>query len=348
MMTQWHDFLVAQGAVIETGHGVSIANFGDPQAELDATAHGNIMADLSHLGLLQLEGADAVSFLQGQVTNDIKQLDGSNSQYTGYCSAKGRLLALFLAFAHQDHIHLQLDGALVEPILKRLKMYVMRSKVVITDVSEQLVRIGLSGAKSGALLQQLFGAIPQHAHQIITLDKITLIRLPGDAPRYQLYTHKDNAEALWKTLAGHFTPVGKACWDALEIQAGIPEIVPATQEAFVPQMINLDALGGINFKKGCYTGQEIVARTHYLGKVKRRTQLAHIASTSAVIPKPGDVIHTPDSQDAVGQIVRSAPALGGGFDVLAEIRLESLEAGKVQWQQHDLTIQQLPYSLSKE
>jgi len=352
-MTQWHDFLAAQGATIEATPRASIANFGNIQAELNAAVNGNVMADLSHLGLLQVEGADAITFLQGQVTNDTKLLDATNSQFTssqyaGYCSPKGRLLALFLAFAHQDHIHLQLDGALVEPILKRLKMYVMRSKVAITDVSEQIVRIALSGASSEALLQQLFGNAPQHAHQVITLDKVTLIRLPGDVARYQLYTQRDNAAVIWQELAKHFTPVGKDCWDYIEIQAGIPEIVPATQEAFVPQMINLDALDGINFKKGCYTGQEIVARTHYLGKVKRRTQLAHIASSSSLMPKAGDVIHTPDSQDAVGQIVRSAPALGGGFDVLAEVRLESLEAGKVQWQQHDLDIKQLPYSLSKE
>jgi len=356
IMTQWHKFLVTQGAHIEAAPVASVAHFGDQQAELKATVHGNIVADLTHLGILRVAGDDAATFLQGQVTNDIKLLEGSISQYAGYCSPKGRLLALFLAFVHQAHIHLQLDGELVEPILKRLRMYVMRSKVSITDVSDEVVRLGLSGVNSEALLQQLFGGTPQHSHQIMTQDNITLIRLPGDIARFALYTQRDNAPALWQTLATHFTPVGKACWDYLEIQAGIPEIVAATQEAFVPQMINLDALDGINFKKGCYTGQEIVARTHYLGKVKRRTMLAHIASTSAAMPKAGDVIHTPDSQDAVGQIVRSAPAPDGGFAVLAEVRLESIEpglnaglkAGQVQWQQLDLNIKPLPYSLSKE
>ncbi|MEZ0316418.1 MAG: folate-binding protein YgfZ, partial [Methylophilaceae bacterium] len=210
-MTQWHDFLATQGATIEnrTTGSATIVDFGNAHAELEATAEGHVLCDLSHLGLLQVAGDDAVTFLQGQVTNDIKQLDGANnqftgSQYTGYCNPKGRLLALFLAFAHLDHIHLQLDSALVEPILKRLKMYVMRSKVVITDVSEQLLRLGVSGANSEALLQQLFGAAPQQPHQILTLEKATLIRLPGPVPRYQIYTHKDNAPALWQQLVQHF------------------------------------------------------------------------------------------------------------------------------------------------
>ena len=344
-MTQWHDFLAAQGAVIDN----FVTHFGDSKNELNSAATGHILADLSHLGLLQVEGDDAVTFLQGQVTNDIKLLDGSNSFYAGYCNPKGRLLALFLAFAHQNHIHLQLDGALLEPILNRLRMYVLRSKVVIKDMSQELVRLGVSGANSGALLTQIFGTAPQQPHQISTLDKVTLLRLPGPTPRYQVFTHQDHAKEVWLSLKQHFSPAGKTAWDYLEIQAGIPEIVASTQEQFVPQMINLDALGGINFKKGCYTGQEIVARTHYLGKVKRRTQLAHIESSAnlnADAPKAGDVIHAPDSQDAIGQIVRSAIAPDGGYDVLGEIRLESLQAGQVQWNGLNLQIKPLPYELT--
>ncbi|MGZ8250948.1 MAG: CAF17-like 4Fe-4S cluster assembly/insertion protein YgfZ [Methylophilaceae bacterium] len=345
MMTQWHEFLAAQGAVIDNN---MVTSFGNSQAELQTAAGGHILADLSHLGLLQVAGDDAVTFLQGQLTNDVKQLDGSTSHYAGYCNPKGRLLALFLSFAHQDHIHLQLDGALVEPILKRLKMYVMRSKVVITDVTQDIVRIGVAGANSESLLKQLFDTVPQQPHQISTLEHTTLIRLPGPLARFEVLTNSEYAAGLWEQLNAHFTPVGKNSWDYLEIHAGIPEIVPGTQEAFVPQMVNLDALGGINFKKGCYTGQEIVARTHYLGKVKRRTQLAHISTSEMAAPKAGDAIHAKGTQDAVGQIVRSAAAVEGGFDVLAEVRLDSLEAGTVDRQGNSLVILSLPYSLASE
>lgn len=331
----------ALGAVIENGR---VLHFGDAAAELQAAAHGNIIADLSHLGLLQIGGDDAVTFLQGQLTNDIKLLDGNTSHYAGYCTAKGRLLAIFLAFAHFDHVHLQLDGMLTESIMKRLKMFVLRSKVTIDDVSATIVRFGVAGPDAPSILATVFAHVPEQAHQLVTLDNGVLIRLPGTTPRYQLYSDVNNMPDIWNKLAKNCKAVGSACWDWLEIQAGIPDILPATQEQFVPQMVNLDLLGGINFKKGCYTGQEIVARTHYLGKVKRRTHLAHVAAESV---KAGDDLFgaTPD---AVGKIVRCAPAPQGGFDVLAELRLESVEAGNIHLNALDgavLQLRELPYSL---
>lgn len=341
-MTQWHEFLVRQGAVLDDGQ---VANFGDAAAELQATANGNVLVDLSHLGLLQISGEDAVTFLQGQVTNDIKLLNGHNSQYAGYCNPKGRLLALFLAFAHHDHLYLQLHGALLEPIMKRLKMYVMRSKATIANISASTLCMGVAGKDAEASLKTIFEKVPSRVHELVSLDNGALIRLPGATPRYQVFSDAEHAPAIWKQLQETHTPVGKACWDWLEIQAGIPEISSATQEEFVPQMINLDALDGINYKKGCYTGQEIVARTHYLGKVKRRTQLAHIATNEQ--PQAGDDVFSTGSNEPVGKIVRSAPSPQGGFDVLAEIRLESLETGTIRLKSVDgptLELLKLPYA----
>lgn len=338
-MTQWHEFLAGRGALPANGQ---IEHFGDASAELQAAAAGNILADLSHLGLLQVEGADAAAFLQGQVTSDIMQLDGSNSQYAGYCTPKGRLLAIFLAFAHHDHIRLQLDGALLEPIMKRLKMYVLRSKVTISDMSGSILRMGVAGDDAAENLARIFARVPQQPHEFMTLDNGALLRLPGAVPRYQVFSSMEHAPAIWSALSQQHRPVGRMAWEWLEIQAGIPDIVPATQEEFVPQMVNLDALGGISFKKGCYTGQEIVARTHYLGKVKRRTQLAHIAATER--PLPGDDLVNADGSEA-GKVVRSAAAPAGGYDVLAELRLESLAAGQPRWKELALAVSALPYSL---
>ena len=341
-MTQWHDFLSAQGAVFEASE---LQSFGDSRNEL-AAANGNIITSLSHLGLLEISGEDAVSFLQGQVTNDVKKLDGSNSQYAGYCSPKGRLLALFLAFAHADHLHLQMPVSILEPIMKRLKMYVMRSKVVITEKSADILCFGIAGPNAQSTLTTLFNKVPQAPQELITLDDATLLRLAGDTPRYQVFTHTENAERIWNTLSSNCTKVGKSVWDYLEIQAGIPEIVPATQEAFVPQMVNLDSLDGINFKKGCYTGQEIVARTHYLGKVKRRTQLANINTEE--IPQAGDTIQVVGHEEAIGQIVRAAPAPNGGVDALIEIRLENLDSTDEfpVWKGKKLEFKALPYALN--
>ena len=341
-MTQWHDFLSAQGAVFQDGE---LQSFGNAQNEL-AVSNGNIITSLSHLGLLEISGDDAVTFLQGQVTNDVKKLDGSISQYAGYCSPKGRLLALFLAFAHADHLHLQMPLSILEPIMKRLKMFVMRSKVVITDKSADILCFGIAGLNAESALTTFFKSAPQAPHQLITFADATVLRLAGDTPRYLVFTHIENAERIWNALSANCTKVGKSVWDYLEIQAGIPEIVPATQEAFVPQMVNLDALDGINFKKGCYTGQEIIARTHYLGKVKRRTQLVHIHTED--MPQPGDIIQQLGHEEAIGQIVRAAPAHNGGVDALVEIRLENLEstAEYPVWKGKKLEFKPLPYELA--
>jgi hypothetical protein len=327
---QWHQFL--QTSV--TQH---------PLCDISpALLNETVICDLSHLGLLQLSGADTLTFLQGQVTNDVNQLNGQIAHHSGYCNPKGRLLALFLAFAHHDHIHLQLPKELVATIAKRLKMYVMRSKVEIQDVSESIIKIGLHGAKAIELLSPLFSKIPQSDYELASLENGAIIRLPGNQPRFEIFTDIANAPAIWSSLALHAKVADAAYWELLEIQAGIPEVYVKTQEEFVPQMLNLDLLNGINFKKGCYTGQEIVARTHYLGTVKRRTQLAHIDSDIA--QNPGDDILNSNG-DSVGKVVRCAPSYSGGYDVLVEVRLESVEAGQLNVNGSTLHIKELPYKI---
>lgn len=339
-MNQWHTFLASRGAVIgEQG----VTRFADINAELTSAAGGSILADLSHLSLLKLSGEDAVTFLQGQVTNDIKLLTGGNSQFAGYCNPKGRLLALFLAYAHEGNLYLQLDGRLAEAIAKRLRMYVLRSKVVVEDISAETVRLGIAGKQAEQALGGLFAELPTAAHALVANDNGVLIRLPGPTPRFELIVDAARAEKIWDQLKSLLKPVGMHAWEWLEIQAGIPDIQPGAQEEFVPQMVNLDALGGISYKKGCYTGQEIVARTHYLGKVKRRTQLAHL--TGDAQPKPGDDVLIEGADGAVGKIVRSAPSSAGGYDVLAELRLESLETGKLSCNGSPLALSHLPYNL---
>ena len=304
---------------------------------INLSANSNILCDLSHLGLLEISGADAVTFLQGQLTNDVKLLNGTNAHYTAYCNPKGRMLALFLAFAHHnsqlgDHLHLQLNRELLEPVLKRLKMYVMRSQVEIKDVSESIVKFGLNGPQAASMLAPLFSTklsatfnkVPTENFELVSLENGTLIKLPSanNIARFEIFTDTSNAPHIWNSLKNNCQIVDKNYWELLEIQAGIPDISLATQEQFVPQMLNLDILNAINFKKGCYTGQEIVARTHYLGSVKRRTYLAEMATIAA----PGDKV-TDAVQSEIGQIVRSAPNLTGSCNVLAELRIDAVANG---------------------
>jgi tRNA-modifying protein YgfZ len=333
--------LMSKGAVIENN---AIMHFGNLNLELQAISNANTLCDLSHLGLLEISGEDAVTFLQGQVTNDVKQLNGSNAHYTGYCTPKGRMLALFLAFAHNGHLHLQLPQALLEPIAKRLKMYVMRSKVSIKDCADSIIKLGLNGPEATQLLSAILPSLPTNDYDLVSTEIASVIKLPSleGQTRYEVFTDAEHIDAIWNSLSEKCQLVGKACWDAIETNAGIPEVVATTQEQFVPQMINLDLLNGINFKKGCYTGQEIVARTHYLGSVKRRTFLANIASD--VAPSAGDKVFDANNSE-VGQIVRAAPNAASGFDVLLELRIEAYQNSTVSWQDKAINFKQLPYSL---
>jgi tRNA-modifying protein YgfZ len=339
--TEWQASLTLQGAVIEIG---AVMHFGNPSAELIVTAKNNIICDLTHLGLLEISGVDAVTFLQGQVTNDVKLLSGNNAHYTAYCNPKGRMLALFLAFAHYDHLHLQFNRQLLEPIMKRLKMYVMRSKVEIKDASESIIKFGINGPQAASLLAPVFYKTPTQDYELVSVENGAILKLPtiSNHSRFEIFTDATNAPIIWNALKTNCQLVGKSCWDWLEIQAGIPDIAPATQEQFVPQMLNLDFLNAINFKKGCYTGQEIVARTHYLGSVKRRTYLTEINTTQT--PQAGDKV-LDVTQNEVGQIVRVSNNPSNGFDALIEMRIDAQQIGNISWNNTPVTIKHLPYAL---
>lgn len=312
------------------------------------TTSSNILCDLSHLGLLEISGTDAAAFLQGQVTNDVKLLTDENAHYTAYCNPKGRILALFLAFAHADHIHLQFNRDLLEPIIKRLKMYVLRSKVEIKDVSNEIKKFGIDGLEAASILSCSLGKIPTENYELVTLENATILKLPTIVghSRFEIFTDSIHASTIWSALKTDCEVVEKSRWDWLEIQAGIPDVELATQEQFVPQMLNLDILNGISFKKGCYTGQEIVARTHYLGSVKRRTYLATICPVgqSDRTPQAGDKV-TDETKNEVGQIVRVATNASKEFDVLVEMRIDAQQTGNIYWNSTPIFVKPLPYPL---
>jgi folate-binding protein YgfZ len=226
-------------------------------------------------------------------------------------------------------------------------MYVMRSKVEIKDVSDSIIKFGINGLEAASILGRSLAKIPTEDYELVALENAMVLKLPSvHGARFEIFTDDKNAPAIWETLKIQCEIVEKAHWDWLEIQAGIPDIELKTQEQFVPQMLNLDILNGINFKKGCYTGQEIVARTHYLGSVKRRTYLASIQSASAPItrmPEPGDKI-IDAVQNEVGQLVRVAPNTENGFDVLVEMRIDAQQTGENYWNDVKIKLKALPYS----
>jgi folate-binding protein YgfZ len=343
MNPTWKEHLLKAGAVIE---GEEIRHFGNPRGELQSAQAGSIVADLSHFEVLHVSGEDARTFLQGQTTNDLRAVTETQAQLSSLCNPKGRMLTNFLLWQEKDGYCLQLPAPLREGIQQRLAKYVLRSRVEIRDISEDNVRLGVAGGEGERLLQEIFGALPQGTLGVVRHGRGTIIRLPGS--RYEVVTAAEHAPTLWEALTKGCVPAGSSCWGWLEIRAGIPVILPATQEHFVPQMANFDVIGGVSFNKGCYTGQEVVTRAHYLGKVKRRLYLAHVAGDAS--PQPGDEligVETPDTEkQAAGTVVNAQPSPGGGFDLLAVIHTSAAEAGDIHWKTADgpvLQLLPLPY-----
>jgi tRNA-modifying protein YgfZ len=321
MREDWRAFLGDRGAELDDG---VIASFGNPDRELRAVTAGEVIADLSHVGIIRAHGEDANTFLQGQLTNDIRQLDETSSQLSAYCNPKGRMLALFRIFRRTDSYYLCLPRALLEATLKRLRMYVLRSRVTLDDVSDRFIHIGLSGPRAENELQTLLESPPARPGEVVSTAALSVLRVQGPHPRFEIFG--DDLQAMtkvWTALDVRGAPVGALPWALLDVRAGVPAVYPETVEAFVPQMVNLHALGGISFNKGCYTGQEIVARMHYLGTLKRRMFRARINEDAAV--KPGDAVHAPGTADSVGAVVTSVPSPDGGRELLAVIQLESMQ-----------------------
>ena len=293
-----------------------------PESPLPQTFPECAITELSHLGLIEVSGTDSRSFLQGQLTNDINAVTPELAQLSSYCSPKGRMLGSFWIFQRGEDLYLQLPIGRMETILKRLQMFVMRSQVTLADASDKLARLGLAGDCAESVLP----FAPADEKASITRDQLTVIRLPGDRPRFELIGPPQALAAKWPELRNKAEQTGAEFWSLMDIRAGVPNVFEDTVEAFVPQMTNLQLIGGVSFTKGCYTGQEIVARMQYLGKLKRRMYRAHIDTGQA--PAPGAEIFSPSSASGqgAGRVVDAAPSPEGGYEVLAVIQISSAEA----------------------
>ena len=324
----------------------------DLAAGFDAVLKGGAYAILPQFGVIDANGDDAATFLHSQLTNDIQHLDVTGARLAGYCSPKGRLLASFLTWKTGDTIRLLISRDVQAPVQKRLSMFVLRAKAKLTDDSDKLLVVGLAGDVRGAL-SSVFDALPDGVHVKVDDPSGTLIRMPDAAGslRYLWVGPKEAVEARLAKLDGALKRVSPAVWDWLDIRAGEPRITHAVSEQFVPQMVNYDVLGGVNFRKGCYPGQEIVARSQYRGTIKRRTALANVAAGVELAHAGVELFHSDDPAQPCGMIVNAAAAPDGGVDLLAEIKLAALETGSVHLGAADgpvLRMLPLPYALPAE
>lgn len=345
MKQQWKDFLKDNGAEFDDS-GI-VTSFGSPRRELSVALTGNVFADLSGVTVIAAHGKDVQSFLQGQFSNDITNVSHSRSQLSSYCTPKGRMLANFRLFARDDGIYIALPAALSEPFLQRLRMFVLMSDVSLEDVSENFIHLGVSGPDAPAELEAALGEAPQSVDDAVTHGECTLIRTPGMHPRFEVYGPLESMQKLWEALNVRCAPVGRPAWGLLRVMAGVPMILPGTSEAFVPQMANMELINGVNFKKGCYPGQEVVARMQYLGKLKRRMYLGRIAIEPP--PGPGTELFSADNgEQAAGRIVEAYPHPDGGCMALAVVQIASMNSGEVHLGAADGPVfepAELPYEL---
>jgi folate-binding protein YgfZ len=285
---------------------------------------------LSHWGVIRARGADAVKFLQGQLTNDVVTLGLLQTRLGGFCSAKGRLQASFVVWkAAPDDVQLACSASVLPATLKRLSMFVMRAQCKLTDATDELPLWGVAGESAKRLMPDM--AVGEKRDT----EAGAWFRLPdvgggvgggvGGVLRGVLASAVGDARPAVLADAPGITP---DAWRLLEVRSGIPVIEAATVDQFVPQMLNYELVGGVDFQKGCYPGQEVVARSHYRGTVKRRMFLFDI---DAEIAAPGqEVFHSADPGQPAGMVVNAAPHGDGvGSSALVEVKLAALEIGSL-------------------
>lgn len=297
------------------------------------------IAPLPHLGVIRAEGEEAARFLQGQLTQDFALLPPGQARLAAYCTAKGRMLASFVAVPRAPgEILLVCSADLLAATLKRLSMFVLRAKVRLTNASAAWRLAGLAGGAATA-------AWPEDAEP-------WTLRTDGQASLVRLPSADGTPRLLWVAPADSAPPAGppldEAVWRWGEVRSGVATLGAAVSEAFVPQMLNYESVGGVNFKKGCYPGQEVVARSQYRGTLKRRAFVVHVEAPMAA---GQEVFQAADPSQPAGLIAQAAPAPAGGWDAIASLQLAAVEVGGLHLGAADgpaLALLPLPYRLLED
>jgi len=286
MNQNWKNFLLSQDATFKSDTHITFPAMSDYN---DKTIY-----PIAHLTVLTISGKDAAKLLQGQITCNVNDVTGIKSSLGALCNPKGRAITTFLLIKTGDAFLMVLPEELLESVKKRLRMYILRSDVTLTDSSDQLCLIGL--CYPATQTESLFAT---------TQNDLISVNLSATQNRQLVIAETDKAIALWSDRLGNqgFQPENSDQWRYLDILAGMPWLTTETSEEFIPQMLNLDILGGISFNKGCYTGQEIVARTHYLGKTKRAMFLAECDTPFTPLPNSIIIDDGTGTEHAVGNVL---------------------------------------------
>ncbi|WAW10250.1 folate-binding protein [Oxalobacter vibrioformis] len=316
------------------------------------------VAPLESYGLVRVSGEDAVTFIHGQLSHDIARLKADEARMAGYCTPEGRLLAILLVWKSVSDIWLMMPREILPALLTRLQIYILRSKVTMTDVSDEYAIHGLGGKKAPDALASVFSALPDSAYDKTESAPGTLIRVTDafGGARF-LWVLPAAARAASASLSDTLYIANDEDWALGDIAAGLPQVYEATQNRFVPQMMNMELVDGLSFTKGCYPGQEIVARTQFRGTLKRRMLPAYAgipgektAREAGIVPGL-DVFDTKAPHEACGIVVRAARFDTGRIDCLMVVSRELSASGSLRLGALDgpaLHITPLPYALPDE
>ena len=289
---------------------------------------------LPQLGVIAAEGPDAASFLHGQLTQDFSLLDDTRARLAALCTAKGRMIASFIGIRPQpETLLLVCSQDILAATLKRLSMFVLRAKLKLRDASSEFALYGLAGDALAANDIAAAGA-PWHRG------------VKGEASVVSLYPADGVPRALWIAPAATPAPVGPELdprlWQWSEVRSGVATLTAPVLDAFVPQMLNYESIGGVNFKKGCYPGQEVVARSQFRGTLKRR---AYVVEAAAPLAAGQEVFAAGDAEQPVGTVVEAAQGPDGTWAAIVSMQIAALEAGPLRAGDVPVSVQPLPYEL---
>ena len=291
----------------------------------------NPKIQINNLDVIVIQGKDAETFLQGQITNDIKIVkEEDRAIYAGYCSPKGRLIAFFLIIKVWDNYFLFCPSSISDGVSKKLSMYIMRAEVSLSNLSEDISYFSFYGdSKEEENFKNFGGNLPSNLMQVTKQSYkdnqsniFSVTKLPGENDRYFILGSNKVIETIYLEIYPNSGGLDSNSWCESDIEAKIPNIFKETQDKFIPQSLNLDLINAVNFKKGCYTGQEIVARTHYLGKPKRRMYLGSVNVINS--PKLCDEISADGK--LVGQVINFYKKDGGLYRILFEILIDNINS----------------------
>lgn len=351
---EWVEFLKTQNAEFDDNGRVT--SFGSPEIEHYLIKHGPVVTSLSHQALLKISGSDAFDFLQGQLTADLKEVSENKVQYSAYCDPQGNVLAIFLVFKYQGDFYLSYDYSLRDTVQKRLSMFVLRSDVKISQVANELTHIGFAGEFADLDIQRRLNTKVKDVYESGLIDDpemadIIVIKVPGPYHKYELFGPAQQIQHAWQQIRINSDVTNVNDWKLLNIAAAVPEVNDKLSGQFTAQFLNLDKFNAISFQKGCFPGQEIIARIHYRGKITKR--MLRLRTDEELNLQPGEEWQLKDANDKTHklQVVQCAKDIlkGSICNAIGTLRsLESVEGELMTENGQTVTIEPLPYKITEE